>query len=532
LNPTLSSTLNLMAVLLFASAAQAGEPTPRDWFDAGRQAIKQAKSLTPINRRARNVILFVGDGMGISTITAARILDGQNKGGHGEENSLSFERFPYSALSKTYSIDQQTPDSAPTMTAMVTGIKAMDSELSVNQYTHRKEKDGAVVAANAMPTILERAKARGLSAGVVTTTRITHATPAATYAHTSERDWECDGDQPPGTSVKDIAAQLIDFRTGGGLDVVFGGGRAKFYPDSVEDPEYPGAKGCRKDGRNLIEDWKAGSRHGIYVHDLAGFDGIDPASARTPVMGLFERSHLHFEADRHLDKLGEPSLAEMTGKAIDLLARNHKGYFLMVEGGRIDHAHHAGNAYRALTDTIAFSQAVQRAVDRTDPRETLIIVTADHSHVLTIGGYPKRGNPILGLTTEPDETKPSLDLLGLPYTTLNYANGPGYTGASYANAEKTAVVQPAGSKHFPDPAGAEPPGPVVYDPANGRPNLAASHFPTTDPNYMQESTFPLKSETHGGEDVAIFAQGPKAHLLHGVVEQNVVYHLMAEALGF
>src|SRR5690606_20199780 len=96
------------------------------------------------------------------------------------------------------------------------------------------------------------------------------------------------------------------------------------------------------------------------------------------------------------------------------------------EAGRIDHAHHAGNAYRALTDTIALSDAVKAAVSMTDPRETLIVVTADHSHVFTIAGYPDRGNPILGKTAT--DGVMAKDSLGLPYTTLSYANGPGFTG--------------------------------------------------------------------------------------------------------
>jgi len=198
----------------------------------------------------------------------------------------------------------------------------------------------------------------------------------------------------------------------------------------------------------------------------------------------------------------------------------------MVEGGRIDHAHHSGNAYRALSDTQQLAAAVQAAVDKTDPEETLIIVTADHSHVFTIGGYPKRGNPILGLTQGVGATTPDLDMLGLPYTTLNYANGTGYTGKSNLQAE--------GSKSFnaangPWTSGSEGHNPSSFLPANGRPTLTNSLVQRTD--YLQEAIIPLSAETHAAEDVAIFAGGPKAHLFHGIVEQNVIYHVMAEALG-
>jgi alkaline phosphatase len=209
----------------------------------------------------------------------------------------------------------------------------------------------------------------------------------------------------------------------------------------------------------------------------------------------------------------------MTVKAIDMLSRNRRGYFLMVEAGRIDLAHHAGNAYRALTDTIELSNAVRAALERTNARDTLVIVTADHSHTLTIAGYPTRGNPILGKVLQNDASNRPLqtwrlDLLGNPFTTLSYVNGPGYPGASN--------LQPAGPKSFPHVPNA------AGDTRLGRPDL--SGVDTQDPDYMQESMLPLANETHAGEDVAVYAGGPGAHLLHGVLEQHVIYHVMAHAL--
>ena len=513
--------------ILTTGVAQAAEPTPEDWFNAGRQTVIDAKHLNPNEKQAKNVILFIGDGMGISTITAARIYDGQQKGGHGEENSLSFEKLPYLALSKTYSVDQQTPDSAPTMTAMVTGVKTIGDSIAVNHLVAHSEPNANVIDNNKLTTILEQAKLDGMSVGIVSTARITHATPAATYAHTANRDWEGDADRPAGATVPDIAAQLVDFNINGGIDVALGGGRTRFIPNTTFDPEY-GVAGKRKDGRNLTTDWISKHSNAQYVWNKAQFDSIDP-NTTDHLLGLFEPSHVHYEADRLAhDKAGEPSLTEMTRKAIDILKKNKNGYFLMVEGGRIDHAHHAGNAYRALTDTQQLAAAVQAAVDKTNPEDTLIIVTADHSHVFTIGGYPQRGNPILGLTQGVGAITPDLDMLGLPYTTLNYANGTGYTGASNA--------QPAGSKTFTMPAtaafgsGSEGHNPTSFNPATGRPSL--NDAKVKNPDYLQEAIIPLGAETHAAEDVAIFAGGPKAHLFHGIVEQNVIYHVMAEALGF
>jgi alkaline phosphatase len=512
--------------IVMTGIVQPAEPAPEAWFKAGRQAVIDAKHLHPNERHAKNVILFIGDGMGVSTITAARIYDGQQKGGHGEENSLSFEKLPYLALSKTYSVNQQTPDSAPTMTAIVTGVKTIGDSISVNQYVTHGEPDANKVDANKLKTILEQAKEHGLSAGVVSTARITHATPAATYAHTANRNWEGDSDKPDNATVADIAAQLVDFNINGGIDVALGGGRTRFIPNTATDPEY-GVAGKRKDGRDLTVEWTTKHNNAQYVWNKVQFDAID-ADTTDHLLGLFEPSHVHYEADRVAhDKAGEPSLTEMTTKAIEILKKNHNGYFLMVEGGRIDHAHHAGNAFRALTDTRQLAAAVQAAMDNTNPEDTLIIVTADHSHVFTIGGYPQRGNPILGLTQGVGAITPDLDKLGLPYTTLNYANGPGYTGASN--------LQGAGSKSFNMAAGlwssgSEGHNPSKFSPAAGRPSLTSPQ--AQGPDYLQEAIIPLGSETHAAEDVAIFAGGPKAHLFHGIMEQNVIYHVMSEALGF
>src|SRR5262245_62688336 len=140
----------------------AGPTTPAEWFAAGQQAVKDAKNLKANLNHATNVILFVGDGMGIATVTAARILEGQMRGESGEENLLSFEKFPYVALSKTYSVNQQTSDSAPTMTAMVTGVKTNDRLISVDQFIKLGEPDWTLVKKHSLKTVLEMAEEKGL----------------------------------------------------------------------------------------------------------------------------------------------------------------------------------------------------------------------------------------------------------------------------------------------------------------------------------------------------------------------------------
>ncbi|MBC7797357.1 MAG: alkaline phosphatase [Pyrinomonadaceae bacterium] len=490
------------------------------WYKSGENAIRQRKNQPRRPKKAKNVILFVGDGMGVSTITAARILEGQMRGLSGEENALSFENLPYSALSKTYSANQQTSDSAPTMTAMVSGVKTKDGILSIDKNVIRG--DYKTVAGNEVPTILELAEQKGLSTGVVSTARLTHATPGACYAHSPDRDWESDSNLPKDAAeakFPDIARQLIEFQYGDGLEVAMGGGRPYFLPKETQDPEYTDKTGNRSDNRNLTEEWTRKYKDSAYIWNKAQFDAINPKTTKH-LLGLFERSHLQYEHDRKNDKAGEPSLTEMTTKAIDILSDNKKGYFLMVEGGRVDHAHHEGNAYRALTDAVELSNAVRATLAKVNLNETLVIVTADHSHTFTISGYPTRGNNILGLVRGNDQQgfadkTYDLDLLGLPYTTLGYANGLGYTGATENLPEGGAKTYPPIAKN-------------LRGIMNGRPDLFKSEV--TNPNYLQESTVPLSAETHGGEDVAIFADGPDSNLISGVMEQSWIFNVMTDAL--
>ncbi|MBQ0731443.1 MAG: alkaline phosphatase, partial [Oleispira antarctica] len=203
------------------------------WFQQAQSNLKDKmknKVLTNSASSAKNVILFVGDGMGVSTVSAARILQGQLAGNNGEENLLSFERFPFSGFSKTYNVDQQTPDSAGTMTAMMTGVKTDAGLLSVDEQSNRG--DCASAKNHRLTTVLELAELAGKATGIVTTARITHATPAASYAKSVERDWEDDSElsiDAKASGCVDIAQQLLAFK--GGIDVALGGGRKHFLPE-------------------------------------------------------------------------------------------------------------------------------------------------------------------------------------------------------------------------------------------------------------------------------------------------------------
>ena len=201
----------------------------------------------------------------------------------------------------------------------------------------------------------------------------------------------------------------------------------------------------------------------------------------------------------------EPTLTEMSLKALELLEGDEDGYFLMIEGGRIDHGHHDGLPGYSLMEAQEFNRAVEAVLDRVDTDETLILVTADHSHVFTMGGYATRGNPILGLVHGNDRSgqprsEPSIAGDGQPYTTLGYYNGPG--------------------------AVTELPRPM---PATGVDARAQALIPMESRNIDGSVT---NDETHGGEDVALYGSGPGAERVRGVIEQNRIFNIMVEAFGW
>ncbi|GAA3943962.1 alkaline phosphatase [Litoribacillus peritrichatus] len=480
-----------------AAGAYAGalpeSQTANDWYQTGNELVEQKAMQARNLNTAKNVILFVGDGMGVSTLTAARILEGQLQGETGEENFLSFETFPNTALVKTYNTDQQTPDSAGTMTAMMTGVKNRAGMLNLGPMAERGECDQ--VSGNELTTALTLAERKGKATGVVSTARITHATPAATYSVSPDRDWEDDSKLPEASNCVDIAQQLVNYSEGNGIEVVLGGGLRHFKPNTDG--------GRRTDGQDLTQVWldNANGETREFVSNVTELNNLDVANT-DKVMGLFTSSHMSYEEDRDGDV--EPSLAEMTETAIDLLKKDEQGFFLTVEAGRIDHGHHAGNAYRALTDTHALAKAVQAAVDNTSRDDTLIIVTADHSHVFTIAGYPKRGNPILGKVVDVNDTI-ATGSDNLPYTTVGYMNGPGF-----------AELATGGDDRYQQ---------AVH--TDGRVDL--TNINTEGQGFHQESLVPRSSETHAGEDITIHAMGPGSHLFSGVIEQNEVFHVINEA---
>jgi alkaline phosphatase len=459
---------------------------------ASRPEPSPSESPTPTPPPApTSVILFIGDGMGVSTITAARILEGQSRGETGEENVLSFEEFPQVALSKTYNVNAQVPDSAGTITALMSGVKTNKGMLNVAPDVARGTCSS--VAGNELTTWMMEAERSGRSTGVVTNTSITDATPAGVYAVSPERGWSNDAGVSAGcVNYPDIASQLLSFEVfGDGLEVALGGGRYNFIPAYRASDDPSTETGNRKDGRDLTREWASRGEGWAYVDQASDLDDLDLAST-THLLGLFTPGHMNYEYDRAAQALDQPSLTEMTMLAIDQLKDDPDGFALVVESGLIDKAHHSTNAFRALTETIGLSNAVRAAISSVDLESTLIVVTADHGSVLSFSGNSSRGNPILGVADW------KTDKYGLPYTTLGYINGSSVGYGSVAG-------------------------------GSGRTSLVG--VDTMRPDYRQQTLVETTSETHSGEDVPLFATGAGSEEFGGVREQNEFGLLIFSVLG-
>ncbi|NXR15159.1 PPBI phosphatase, partial [Semnornis frantzii] len=493
------------------------EENPSFWNKQAAEAIEASFNLQPRIGEAKNLILFLGDGFGLPSITATRILKGQDQGKLGPETPLALDAFPYVALSKTYNVDRQVPDSAGTATAYLCGVKGNYQTVGVSAAARYQQCN--TTAGNEVTSVLERAYKAGKAVGIVTTTRVQHASPSGTYAHVVNRNWYSDADMPQEAQdegCKDIAWQLVNNVP---INVILGGGRKYMTPVGTPDPEYPNypsENGTREDGLNLINKWLAGQEHARYVWNKTEM----LAAAADPnvqyLMGLFEPGDMKYVLERNTTL--DPSLTEMVEAAITILSRNPNGFYLFVEdkcpsaGGRIDHGHHSSEAHKALMEAVEFDEAIDRAGVLMDEAETLTVVTADHSHVFSFGGYTLRGSSIFGLapSTAADQKK---------YTSILYGNGPGYPGDVRPDVDEDTASEDTGTMAR------------WWDRAGGQlllcllPSLSSPDMYS----YKQQSAVPLNSETHGGEDVAILAKGPMAHLFHGVQEQTYVAHVMAYA---
>jgi len=349
-----------LVILALAANAQTSSTTPKTESSEPRVDTNDLRFYQPAittepypltsARMIRNVILCIGDGMGLSQVALARAK------ATGLGGKLTIERLPVTGLVRTHSANSCVTDSAAAGTALACGVKTNNGMIGVTP-----DEQGYC-------TILEAAQGKGMATGVVVTSTITHATPASFTAHVKSRKME-----------DKIAEQLLANR----VNVILGGGRKFFLPKSDRDS-------ARKDEVNLM----ASARE-------AGYLCIETAdalrSAHGPhILGLFQLDALKTTGP-------EPSLAVLTQKAIQVLKRVNResiekksGFFLMVEGSQIDWACHANDAKAAVRQVLLFDQAVEAAVDfALRDGHTLVIVTADHETgglTLAGGGNEDKGD--------------------------------------------------------------------------------------------------------------------------------------------
>ncbi|XP_015595863.1 alkaline phosphatase [Cephus cinctus] len=461
------------------------------WRNVARDELKESLTYRWNTNTAKNVILFVGDGMSPDTITASRIYH------RGEESYLSWEKFPHVGLLKTYDVDKQVPDSAATATALFSGVKTNYEVVGLDANIPLADCKSSLNSTYHTDTIISWAQDAGKATGFVTTTRVTHATPAALYAHCPDRRWECEAKVPKTASnCKDIARQLIEDEPGKKINVIMGGGRQVLVSDVVNGTNDPiDTYACySKDGRNLISDWSSdkkllGASYAV-VQNNKELSEVDTENTDF-LLGIFSNGHLTMDYARDQSPEGQPSLEEMTVTALKILQKSKTGYLLMVEGGLIDFAHHRGHAAQALQETTRFSDAINATLSMIDTTDTLVIVTSDHTHALSFNGYSDRGSNILGIAQ-----KSRYD--GIPYTILSYSTG-GVNNMAYKIGDREAV------------------------------RINVSLYNTSDFTYSQQAAIISDEAYHGGGDVAVYALGPYAHLFHSTHEQNFVAQVIAYA---
>ncbi|MES2318295.1 MAG: alkaline phosphatase [Pseudomonadota bacterium] len=439
----------------------------------------------------KNIIFFLGDGMGMNTLTAARIF------AVGEDGELTLDTLPESAFVKTFSNDAQVTDSAASMSAYMTGKKVNNGVLSMSSDTASIEPGpdatgsktvGRCSGGQAVPTLGELAKQRGLAVGVVTTTRVTDATPGAVFSHVCHRGMEFD-----------VAAALVPGGAGynsafgpKGIDLLMGGGTRYF-------------SGARSDRRDLLAELRA--RGYRTATDASQFNALDGAS-NAPLVGLFAPENLSYDAMR--DPAREPGLAQMADKAIDVLSKNPDGFFLVVEGGLIDLALHDTHAKRALQEVASFDATLKATIAKMralDPglKNTLIVVTADHDHTLLLNGYARRTGKttptqpgVLGLVRRVSDGTPRLDADGAPFTIIGFGTG-----------ERR---------------------------VQGKRNTAAAltDAAVTADDYHQEAVVrtAVGDEAHGGSDVYLGAIGARADSFGGTIDNTRVFELIKAAAGW
>ncbi|VDN97074.1 unnamed protein product [Rodentolepis nana] len=499
--------LAILLALNFASAmreedkgpASKVEILPSFWERLARERIQRSNTYyREPTKPAKNVILFLGDGMGIPTVSAGRFFKAEVEGRMGAANPLmDFEDWPFHTLCRTYDLHTEVTDSASSATAYLGGSLILKNghvrrDGKVNQQTvvgnddnrlrecepqlhypfnkcdicisGTKTTTGVIgLTGDVRPkecreykeeekidSVLKAAIRAGKATGLVTTSRITHASPAVEKCIVDmAKDCKSEKDSP-----KDIARQLLEENPE--INVIIGGGSAMFYPKE--------AKGLRSDGRYIAEEWlqlmQSLGRNAKLVNNSKEFMKANVTSADY-LVGLLSPSHMPYEADRDPD---EASIVNMTTAAVEILSRQPN----------------------------VFEEAIREALKMVDLEETLVILTADHSHSFHLVGEPRRLSSLLDL----DEGYGPIAFDGKGMTPLIYSSGP------------------AGKVN------------TTRDDLNSPSIKAKLH----DKEFRQPALVPLYSSTHAGEDVGVYATGVFSQLFHSTVDNTFIAQSMKYAM--
>lgn len=464
---------------------------------------------TPAKARAKNVILFIGDGFSVGHRTAARILskgieDGKIRG------KLAMDTMPAMALLTTQGTDSIITDSANAASAYTTGHKTCVNALGV--YCSRAKNS---LEHPRVETLAEVAKRNGLAVGAVTNSEIEDATPASMVAHTRKR-----------SDYNDIVQMFYDSK----IDVMMGGGSPNFLPRTT-----PGSK--RKDDVDYIEKFKSAGY--AFATTKTEMDAAADSAKTTKLLGLYNTGNVDGALDLKFLKKGsvakfpdQPDVVEQMKSAIKVLSRNRKGFVLMVESARIDKYSHSMDAERAIYDTIMLDDAVRAAQEwsKANGNDTLILVTADHSHGVSVVGTVDDNAPgddmrnRIGTYEEagfPNYPAPDAD--GYPAKVdvskrlrLVFANVPDHyeTYRPYMEGENVPAIKNGdgvmvANEKYKDIQGA------VFVPGN---------LPNKGPRAANQGV-------HTGDDVILTAGGPGSDKVHGQMENSDLFRVIADALA-
>jgi alkaline phosphatase len=465
-----------------------------------KSSVKWTVFGTPEGRKAKNVILFIGDGMSMAHRTAARILSkGIAEGRYGGE--LAIDDMPHMALISTAGTDSIITDSANSMSAYTTGHKSCVSALGI--YCARNSSNFGHPAVENITEIIKR-KTK-IAVGVVTNTEIEDATPAAMVAHTrSRKDFDA------------IVRMFFETKP----DVILGGGLPNFLPKPSDQKS---VVATRNDNQDYLAKFKDEGYAFAATNSELLSTAAKPETRR--LLGLFNTKDIDGALDRKFLKAGsvskfpdQPDLTDELKAALDVLSRNDDGFMLMVESGRIDKYSHSLDWERAVFDTVMLDNTVQLAKDFAATRnDTLIIVVADHGHPISVIG-----------TVDDTSNQPLLRDRIKVYANAGFPNYPAPGPDGYPASIDVTRPLALGFAAYPDTCDTGKP----HLDGENKP-LAANPSTCVPPEAFRTGNLPLTEEkgVHSGDDVVLTAMGPGSEQFHGHMENTRVFRAIATALG-